>query len=186
MLAALVTAWTIIVKLPLSFLGVALNYRRLSRLRAAYASWAAEAGQGGPGRIARRIRERVTYHPDPLGGVVDYVAAPPLTWDRGRGDCDDFSYLAADVLARAGNLAWIINYWCWDLRSSHTVAAFRDEGGYRVLDQGTISPPYATLGEAARGEGPSAAVAAVAITRYAADWDVVGRWLSYASREREL
>jgi len=185
MLSALVTAWTLLVKLPLSFLATGISYRPIRRSRAAYALWADEAGRGGPHHAALRVREHISYEPDPWGGVLDYVAAPAWTWARRRGDCDDFAYLTADALKRAGYAVWIINYWCWDIRSSHTVTAVKDDAGYRILDQGYLSTPYATLPAAAHAGRPPAAVAATAVTRYAAGFDLVGRWVAYVSREPE-
>lgn len=184
MLAFLVAAWTAVVKYPLTLLFDTLLLRRVRRGAAAgLAAWAEEVAARGPEGIARAVAERVTYFNDPLGGVLDYVAAPAVTWARRRGDCDDFSYLTAELLRRAGVASWLATYVCWRVPRSHVVCLFRDASGYGLIDQGLLRTGFPTLEEAAAAGRPGAAVAAQYVRRYSRGADLIGRWV-VANAER--
>jgi len=172
-----VKIWLAAVKWPLTFFFNRLLLRR-TRLRAASAfeTWGASAAAGGPAAVAAAITARVRYVNDPLGGLFDYVAAPEVTWARGRGDCDDFSYLAAEILRRAGVECWIATYVCWNVKDSHVVCLFRLGERYALLDQGYLRMDFASLPEAAREAKPSAKVAAQYVRPYARE--PLGRWFS--------
>lgn len=176
MLAFLVAAWSVTVKWPLTLLFDTLLLRPV-RLGAAagFAPWADEAAAGGPEGIARAVAARVTYVNDPLGGALDYVAAPEVTWARRRGDCDDFSYLTAELLRRAGVAGWLATYLCWNVRSSHVACLFYDGRGFGVIDQGHVRRGFDSPAGAAAAARPNAAVAAQYVRRYAQGADLVGR-----------
>ena len=108
------------------------------RAAAGFNAWAAKVAAGGPTAVARATAERVKYANDPLGGLVDYVAAPAVTWARRYGDCDDFAYLSAELLRRAGVESWLASHFCWNVKDSHVVCLFRSADGFGVLDQGLI------------------------------------------------
>ena len=178
MIAFLVAAWSVAVKWPLTLLFDALSLRPVRRRAAAgFAAWAGDAAARGPEGIARATAARVTYLNDPLGGILDYVAAPEVTWARRYGDCDDFSYLTAELLRRAGVAGWLATYLCWNVKRSHVVCLYRDAGGYGLIDQGLLRDGFGTLEEAAAAARPRAAVAAQYVRRYGRGADIVGRWI---------
>lgn len=152
-------------------------FLRGTRRRAApgFDAWAAKAAAGGPVAVACATAERVTYANDPLGGLLDYVAAPAVTWARRRGDCDDFAYLTAELLRRAGVEGWVASYFCWNVGDSHVVCLFRGEDAYGVIDQGLIRGPFRTLAEAADAGNPGAKNAARCVRRYRRGADVIGK-----------
>ncbi|UCH77297.1 MAG: hypothetical protein JSU81_06025 [Candidatus Coatesbacteria bacterium] len=172
-----VKIWLAAVKWPLTFFFNRFVLRR-TRLRAtpAFAAWATAAAAGGPPAIATAVKTRVRYANDPFGGLLDYVAAPEVTWARGWGDCDDFSYLTAEVLRRAGVECWIATYVCWNVKDSHVVCLFRLGERYALLDQGELRMDLASLAEAAREARPTATVAAQYVRPYLAE--AIGRWFS--------
>ena len=178
MIAFLVAAWSVAVKWPLTLLFDTLSLRPV-RLGAAagFAAWADDAAARGPEGIARATAARVTYLNDPLGGMLDYVAAPEVTWARRYGDCDDFSYLTAELLRRAAVESWLATYVCWNVKRSHVVCLYRDAGGYGLIDQGLLRDGFGTLEEAAAAARPRAAAAAQYVRRYGRGADIVGRWI---------
>jgi len=179
-------AWLAAVKAPLSFLADAFHYRPL-RLRAAagFERWAAAAAAAGPAAIAAAIRERVVYVSDPLWGALDVVTAPAVTWARRAGDCDDFSYLAAELLRRAGLETWVVTYFCWRLADAHVACAYRDaEDRFGLLDQGHLTDGRPTLAAAAAAGRPSGRVAATLAQRYGRGADFIGRWIIAAGAPR--
>jgi transglutaminase-like putative cysteine protease len=178
MIAFLVAAWSVAVKWPLTLLFDTLLLRPVRRrAAAAFAAWADDAAARGPDGIARATASRVTYLNDPLGGMLDYVAAPEVTWARRYGDCDDFSYLTAELLRRAVVESWLATYFCWNVKRSHVVCLYRDAGGYGLIDQGLLRDGFGTLEEAAAAAQPRAAVAAQYVRRYGRGADIVGRWI---------
>jgi transglutaminase-like putative cysteine protease len=178
MLAFLVAAWSAAVKYPLTLLFDTLLLQRV-RLGAAagFAAWADDAAARGPEGIARAVAARVTYLNDPLGGMLDYVAAPEVTWARRYGDCDDFSYLTAELLRRAGVASWVATYVCWNVKRSHVVCLYYDGRGFGVIDQGYVRDRFRSLPEAAAAARPRAAVVAQYVRRYGRGADLVGRWI---------
>ena len=145
------------------------------RAAAGFDAWAAKAAAGGPAAVARATAERVTYARDPLGGLLDYVAAPAVTWARRYGDCDDFAYLTAELLKRAGVESWLASYLSWNVKDSHVVCLFRGADGYGVMDQGLIRGPFPTLAEAADAGNPGAKNAARYVRRYGRGADLIGK-----------
>ena len=172
----LLAVWLAVVKWPLTWF-VDAAFLRGTRRRAAagFDAWAAKAAAGGPAAVARATAERVTYANDPLGGLLDYVAAPAVTWARRYGDCDDFAYLTAELLKRAGVECWIASYLSWNVKDSHVVCLFRDADGYGVIDQGLIRGPFDTLAEAADAGNPGAKNAARHVRRYGRGADLIGK-----------
>jgi transglutaminase-like putative cysteine protease len=178
MIAFIVAAWSVAVKWPLTMLFDTLLLRSV-RLgaAAAFAAWADEAAARGPEGIARAVAARVKYLNDPLGGMLDYVAAPEITWARRRGDCDDFSYLTAELLRRAGVAGWLATYLCWNVKRSHVVCLYHHGRGFGVIDQGYVRGGFRSLGEAAAAARPRATVAAKYVRRYGRGADLIGRWV---------
>lgn len=193
MLAFLVAAWSAAVKWPLTLLFDTLSLRPVRRRAAAgFAAWADDAATRGPKGIARATAARVTYLNDPLGGILDYVAAPEVTWARRYGDCDDFSYLTAELLRRAGAAGWLATYLCWNVKRSHVVCLYYDGRGFGVIDQGYVRDGFRSLAEAAAAARPRATVAAQYVRRYGRGADLIGRWVvandergDYRSRTRD-
>ncbi len=176
MLTFVVAAWLAAVKYPLSLFFDAFLFRRV-RLRAAagFAAWAENAAARGTDGIARAVAARVTYVNDPLGGMLDYVAAPEVTWARRRGDCDDFSYLTAELLRRAGVAGWLATYVCWNVKHSHVVCLYHDSRNFGVIDQGQVRDGFDSLAGAAAAARPRATVAAQYVRRYGRGADLIGR-----------
>ncbi len=178
MTGLILAAWLVAVKWPLTLIMDGLFFRSLRRRAGnGFDAWAAAAAAQGTAAIAAAIKERVTYLADPLRGVFDYVAAPAVTWARRYGDCDDFAYLAAELLRRAGVESWLASYLCWNVKDSHTLCLFRDGARFGFLDQGEIKNDFATLVAAARAGRPSTKVAGQYVRRYGRGADLVGRWL---------
>lgn len=177
MTALPVKIWLAAVKWPLTYFFNRFVLRR-TRLRAApaFEAWATSAAAGGPPGVARAVKARLQYLNDPLGGLLDYVAAPEVTWARGHGDCDDFSYLTAEVLRRAGVECWIATFVCWNVKDSHVVCLFRLGERYALLDQGYLRMDFASREEAVNAACPSAKVAARYVRPYATE--ILGRWFS--------
>jgi hypothetical protein len=176
MLDFVVATWLAVVKWPLTlFMDAAFLGGIRRRAAAGFEAWAAKAAEGGPAAVARAVADRVTYAPDPLGGLVDYVAAPAVTWARRYGDCDDFAYLAAELLRRAGVATWLASYFCRNVKDSHVVCLFRDAQGYGVLDQGSIRGPFHTLAEAADATSAAAKTAGRYVRRYGRGADFIGK-----------
>ena len=173
------TFWLAAVKWPLSVLVDALFFSRIRRRhRDAFAAWAKEAAAGGPTTIAAAIKERVSYAYDPLKGLIDHVTTPPVTWARGRGDCDDFAYLSAALLTLAGRDCWIANLLARNVVDSHVVCLFRNGEGYTALDQGYLSKGFDTLEAAARAAAPTPRLLTTLIQPYGRGSDYLGRWIS--------
>ncbi len=186
MLKYAVAAWLVGVKWPLTFLLDAFYFRPIRRAAAAgFDKWAAAAAKGGPAAVARAVAERVTYFNDPLRGVMDFVTAPAATWARRRGDCDDFAYLAAELLRRAGRDAWLATYFCWRVGDAHVVSLYRDGGAFGFIDQGTLTDNFPTLEEAARAAAPARA-AATLVQRYGRGADFIGRWIIKITERKEV
>jgi transglutaminase-like putative cysteine protease len=178
MLTFLAAAWSVAVKWPLTLLFDTLSLRLIRRGAAAgFAAWADDAAARGPEGIARATAARVTYLNDPLGGMLDYVAAPEVTWARRYGDCDDFSYLSAELLRRAGVASWIVTYLCWNVKHSHVVCLFYDRRAFGTIDQGYVRDGFHSLADAVAAARPPAAVAAQYVRRYARGADLIGRWI---------
>jgi transglutaminase-like putative cysteine protease len=176
MLDFLLAAWLAAVKWPLTiFIDAAFLRGMRRRVAPAFDAWAAKAAAGGPAAIARATAERVTYANDPLGGLLDYVAAPAVTWARRYGDCDDFAYLTAELLRRADVESWVVSYLSRNVKDSHVVCLFRNADGYGVLDQGLIRGPFRTLAEAADAGNPGAKNAARWVRRYGRGADLIGK-----------
>ena len=175
MLDNILAIWLAVVKWPLTLFMDATFLRRTRRRAASeFAAWAAKAA-AGPAAVARATAERVAYAVDPLGGLLDYVTAPAVTWARRRGDCDDFAYLSAELLRRAGVECWLASYFCWKLEDSHVVCLFRDGNAYAVMDQGLIRGPFPTLDEAADAGNPGAKNAARYVRTYGRRPDYIGK-----------
>ena len=176
MLDNILAIWLAVVKWPLT-LFIDATFLRGTRRRAAseFAAWADTAAAAGSAAVARATAERVTYANDPLGGLLDYVTAPAVTWARRRGDCDDFAYLSAELLRRAGVECWLASYFCWKLEDSHVVCLFRDGNAYAVMDQGLIRGPFPTLDEAADAGNPGAKNAARYVRTYGRRPDYIGK-----------
>ncbi len=176
MLTFVVAAWSVAVKWPLTLLFDTLLLRPVRlQATAGFAAWADDAAAGGTEGIARAVAARVTYINDPLGGMLDYVAAPEVAWARRRGDCDDFSYLTAELLRRAGVAGWLATYLCWNVRSSHVVCLYYDSHSFGVIDQGQVRGGFRSLADAAAAGRPNAAVAAQYVRRYGRGADLIGR-----------
>jgi hypothetical protein len=169
--------WSVTVKALLTF---AVN--RLILLRAAeeaepsFREWLSAKRGKNPETVFSDIAERITYVIDPWHGIVDYVTAPATTWARRYGDCDDFSYLAAEALSSLGYPAWIVTYITWNLYASHTVCVLRLDCKYRVFDQGLRGGEFETLGEAVDyTKGILPPVMTRFVRRYRGRFDVPGR-----------
>lgn len=176
MLGFFLAAWLAVVKWPLTlFMDAAFLRQKRRRATRGFDAWAVTVCAGGPSAIARATAERVEYENDPLGGLLDYVAAPAVTWDRRRGDCDDFAYLSAELLRRAGLESWIASYLTRNVKDSHVVCLFRDANGYAVMDQGLIRGPFPTLARAADAGNPNARNVAHCVRRYGRGPDLVGK-----------
>jgi hypothetical protein len=174
----LLAAWAVAVKWPLSFLADALFLGPFRRRAAAdFPAWARGAVAAGPEGVARAVAARVKYRADPLGGLLDYVAAPEVTWGRGIGDCDDFSYLTAELLRRARFDSWLASYFCWNVKDSHVVCLYRDGAAFGLIDQGQLRRGYRSLYEAATAAQPESGVAARYVRRYGLGADLIGRWI---------
>jgi hypothetical protein len=185
MAAFLVRLWLVVVKYPLTVIFNLLFYERLRRKATpAFDAWSTAAAAGGPAAVAAAVRERVSYLADPLGGAVDFVQAPAVTWARRAGDCDDFSYLAAELFTRSGRAAWLVHYAAWNLFDSHVVCLWAERPGeFGVFDQGDLRPGFPTLqAAAAAGAPPGVKIAATVVQRYRRDGDLVGRWLGRPHR----
>lgn len=172
--------WSVTVKALLTF---AVN--RLIFLRAAeeaepsFREWLSTKRGKNPETVFSDIAERITYVVDPWHGIIDYVTAPAATWARRYGDCDDFSYLAAEALSSLGYRTWIITYITWNLYASHTVCVLRLDCKYRVFDQGLRGGEFETLGEAADYiNGLLPPVMTRFVRRYRGRFDVPGRIVS--------
>lgn len=179
----MLAAWGVAVKWPLSFLADALflgSFR--GRAAAGFSAWARNAGPRGPEGVARAIAGRVKYSPDPLGGLLDYVATPEVTWRRGIGDCDDFSYLTAEMLRRARIDSWLASYLCWNVKDSHVVCLYRAGGVFGIIDQGHLRRGYRSLDEAAAAAQPEGGIAARYVRRYGRGADLIGRWIVRTAR----
>ncbi len=183
MLTFLLAGWAVAVKWPLSFLANTLLLGSLrGRAAADFSAWARDVATGGPKGIARAVAARVEYCADPLGGLLDYVAAPEVTWARRIGDCDDFSYLTAELFRRAGVESWLASYLCWNLADSHVVCLYYHDRAFGVIDQGFLSYGYKSLGDAATAAEPKASVAARYVRRHGRGADLVGRWIARTAK----
>jgi transglutaminase-like putative cysteine protease len=176
---AWVKLWHGVVKRPLSSFTDALYYRPLRlRATAGFNAWAA-AIPPTPAAVAAAVKERVAYLSDPWRGVWDYVAAPAVTWARRAGDCDDFAYLTAELLERAGIPAWVATYVTTRPGDAHVVCLYGDDGGFGYIDQGYRRDGFATLDDAATAARPASAGKDLArlVVSYGARGDAIGRWL---------
>jgi hypothetical protein len=169
--------WSITVKALLTLAANRVIFRRqAAAAEPELREWLAENRGCDPEKICREIAERVTYVIDPWRGVVDYVAAPALTWVRRYGDCDDFAYLAAEALSSLGYQAWIVTYITWNLHASHTICVIRIDCKYRVFDQGLRGGAFETLSDAVDyTKGLLPAVMTRFVRRYQNRFDVPGR-----------
>jgi hypothetical protein len=177
--------WSVTIKTLLTLAANRIIFRQqVEAAEHAFGAWLMENRGRDPKKVCREIAERVTYVIDPWRGVVDYVAAPALTWVRRYGDCDDFAYLAAEATSSLGYRAWIVTYITWNLYASHTVCVLRVDCKYRVFDQGLRGGVFETLGEAVDyTKGLLPPVMTRFVRRYRGRFDLPGRVVS-GRRER--
>lgn len=149
-----------------------------------FQGWANAAVAGGPPAIAQAVAARVRYHPDPWGGILDFVAAPELTFARQYGDCDDFAYLTAELLRQAGMEAWLITYFYWNVKDAHVVVVYRSTSGFGFIDQGILRSGYKTLPDAVEAAAPGPKPVATVARRYGDRTDIFGKWVINANEPR--
>lgn len=72
------------------------------------------------------------WESDPLYGSVDYESYPEITLAKKKGDCDDYSRLAVELLQDNYQKVWKL-YCFGKLFDGHAVALFYNQNGWKVL-----------------------------------------------------
>lgn len=121
---------------------------RVSRLLYGHRAWEVPVikalGQRGilldgcrdPRDVSDRIRGKLFYSPDWLGGLGDSTKPPAVLVREGGGDCEDFALLhALAIKAVLGWRSFYCVYIAWPLGKSHAfAAAYSPEGELWILD----------------------------------------------------
>jgi hypothetical protein len=88
-----------------------------------------------PEQLAGFLNTHLTFQEDlSLFGQEDYWQAPEEVLARGRGDCEDYASLAADLLGRQGVGSFLFSLY-GGKGYAHTVCVFVEGGRYSVLNQ---------------------------------------------------
>ena len=69
-----------------------------------------------------------------LFGTEDYWQSPEEFWRLRAGDCEDYALLAQYVLTRLGYESYVVSLYD-DQLYAHTIAVFRDENGFQVMNE---------------------------------------------------
>lgn len=97
-----------------------------------------------PKKIADWLMKEITYKDD---GALDYPQEPVITFVRRTGDCEDFSYLAADCLSYHGIENDIIGlYWGKGKEyTGHSICCYKDGDGWQYIDTAGLNIIYKVL-----------------------------------------
>ncbi|MCB9800267.1 MAG: transglutaminase-like cysteine peptidase [Candidatus Omnitrophica bacterium] len=86
-----------------------------------------------PDQIARYMWKNFTVESDQRQfGQEEYWQSPDQMLETKRGDCEDFAMFAAEMLKKNGFSSFLINV--YGDRYAHTVAVFKENGVYHVID----------------------------------------------------
>jgi hypothetical protein len=69
-----------------------------------------------------------------LFGMEDYWQAPEQFWELRAGDCEDYALLAHYVLTKLGYESYVVSLYD-DQLYAHTIAVFKDEKGFNVINE---------------------------------------------------
>lgn len=110
-----------------------------------------------PSRMAKFLDNYVSYQSDqwfltkdPVSGWPainpgDYLKTPFQTFRTGFGDCEDYSYLASDLLKRNGYDTRIIGYVTSVPGQGHAVCVVKEKDSYSCVDQRRFFSGFKTI-----------------------------------------
>jgi hypothetical protein len=90
----------------------------------------------GIAQLKDALTSHYHYRNDPLGGCWDFYYLPHITWALGRGDCDDFAWMAADALSRCGIPALMVSFIPYKIAESHVIVVYRNQGSWHWCEVG--------------------------------------------------
>ncbi|HEY8369774.1 MAG TPA: transglutaminase domain-containing protein [Thermodesulfobacteriota bacterium] len=113
-----------------------------------------------PDAVATYMLRRFSFRDDrDLYGVAERFVPPDEFLARGAGDCDDWAWFAAAVLAKQGYPTWLVSVWREEAdragNTGHMVAAYlaADGWGY-VSTEGHVAAQAASIAELAERVSP--------------------------------
>jgi hypothetical protein len=86
-----------------------------------------------PEVIATWVQAHIEYKMDPVYGLLNNIQQPEVTLARGKGDCDDFSFLCLHFLQKAGYPTWLLTLFTQPMEQSHTVCVFAEAGTFHHI-----------------------------------------------------
>jgi len=110
-----------------------------------------------PRRVADFLGNYVSYKSDQISIMLDPVSGWPAinpgdwlktpfqTFRSGAGDCEDYSYLACDLLKRSGYDAQIIAYFTSRPGQGHAVCVVKEGKLYSCVDQSRYSAGFHSI-----------------------------------------
>lgn len=89
---------------------------------------------------------------DPVSGWPfinpgEWLQNPFQTFRQGAGDCEDYSYLAQDILKRNGYDSRIIAYFTSKPGQGHAVCVVKEDKVYSYVDQSRYSTGFKSIGD---------------------------------------
>lgn len=92
-----------------------------------------------PKIIQRYLENHIIFVKD----IGDYHQSPKYTFERGKGDCEDFAILSNYCLVKNGYNSYIISVnWGSGLRDGHAVGVYKENGKLFVIDEKIYKRPF--------------------------------------------
>lgn len=119
-----------------------------------------------PKSVASFLRNYIAYKSDqwclmrdpvtgwPFINPGDWLRTPFQTFRSGEGDCEDYSYLACDLLKRNGYSPQIIAYFTSRPGQGHAVCVLKEDKVYSCVDQSRYSTGFKSIGDLVNSLNP--------------------------------
>jgi len=116
-----------------------------------------------PTELKNSLTLHFNYRSDPLGGLWDFYYLPHITWALRTGDCDDFAWMAADVLSQHGISSIMATFIPQKITESHVIVVYQIRGKWFWSEVGfwyqdRFHNPQETILDAAQSLGGLRAV----------------------------
>jgi hypothetical protein len=134
----LIAAWTYCIKRPLSFLVNTILSPFYPRAYIEYRNFLNQLLDMPLGDVADLLYKTIKFRDDPLGGALDYIASPQITWARGFGDCDDVVEIWGNLLSEKRIKAYRLTILTLPICDSHVLCLFHDTEGWKLADNGGL------------------------------------------------
>jgi hypothetical protein len=134
----LIATWTYCVKRPLSFLVNTILSPFYPRAYIEYRNFLNQLKDMPLADVADLLYNTIEFRDDPLGGAIDYIASPRITWARGFGDCDDVVEIWGNLFSEKRIKAYRLTILTLPIRDSHVLCLFHDAEGWKLVDDGGL------------------------------------------------